>query len=366
MKLGRVLNLTRCYSHIFGPPSKPKAPVRMNSNRTCANSTLSNLRHALEFFNESLKTLVFVFLLTSCFSQKSMVMNRTVLKINDAEISTQEFAERLAQKLRGFDALAAKDESTLKRAKDQTVEAFIFDEIIRRYARTNNLSINSEELEKQTDQVRARYPDDNAFRRALADENIPLDRWQKDLESTLLQKKVVKHLAEKLPQPTDADLKLFYDKNSKVFDRPARIQLRQIVVERENDAKRIMDELVSGAKFEDIAKKFSVAPEAEQGGVTDWIEKGALEVFDAAFKLNIGTRSKVVKSPYGYHIYEVLKKEPEGRLSFEQAKAKIRAQIMERKEQEMFTAWLEEQVRKSTVFKDEALIKSIQVTTRGT
>ncbi len=317
------------------------------------------------FLNEGLKSLVFLILLSSCFSQKSMVMNKPVLKINDTEISTQNFAERLAQKLRGFDALTAKDETTLKRAKDQTVEAFIFEEIIRRYALENKLAISSAELDKETDHVRARYPDDNSFRRALADENIPLDRWQKDLESTLLQQKVMKHLADKLPSPTDAELKSFYDKNTKAFERPARIQLRQIVVEKENDAKRIMDELISGAKFEELAKKFSVAPESEQGGVTDWIEKGALEVFDAAFKLNIGTRSKVVKSPYGYHIYEVLKKEPEGRLSFDQAKANIRAQIMERKEQEMFTAWLEEQVRKSTVFKDEALIKSIQVTTRG-
>ncbi len=53
IELGRVLNLTWCYSHIFGPlsfrssllpfrrsstkPSKPKVLVRMNySNRTCA------------------------------------------------------------------------------------------------------------------------------------------------------------------------------------------------------------------------------------------------------------------------------------------------------------------------------------------
>ena len=134
----------------------------------------------------------------------------------------------------------------------------------------------------------------------------------------------------------------------------------------EDNAKRIFDEIQGGKSIAELAKKFSVAPEAENGGVTNWIEKGTIEVFDNAFKLPVGGRSKIVKSPYGYHIYEVVKKEPEGRLNFEQAKASIRTALRERQEQNAYSTWLEGQLKAATVLRNDALIKAIQISTRGT
>ncbi len=81
--------------------------------------------------------------------------------------------------------------------------------------------------------------------------------------------------------------------------------------------------------------------------------------------MSVGARSKILKSPYGWHIFEVMKKEPEARLSFPEAKAKIRARLSEIKAQQVFTKWLEEQVRKSSVKRNDAVIRAIKVTTRG-
>lgn len=320
--------------------------------------------------NEGRKALVSCFLccvfLVSCFSQKNVIGSKTVLKINETEVTAQEFSDRLAKRLKGFDALHVKDDGNLKRAKEQTVEAFVLEVLVRDFAKAEQIEISADELEAEVNAIRAKYPDDNAFRRALADENLPLEAWKRDLQFTMLQKRVLKHLMASSPAPTNAEMKGYYEENRKLFDRPARIQIRQIVLETEDNAKRILDELNSGKPFEDLAKKFSVAPEGENGGATGWIEKGTLDVFDNAFKLNVGARSKIVRSPYGWHIIEVLKKEPEARLNFDQAKDRIQAQIMERREQGIFSAWLEQQIKKSKVLRNDALIKAIQVTTRGT
>jgi parvulin-like peptidyl-prolyl isomerase len=160
-------------------------------------------------------------------------------------------------------------------------------------------------------------------------------------------------------------MKAHYETNKSQFQTPARVRLRQIVLEKEDDAKRIMDELAQGRTLEVLARKFSIAPESSNGGDTGWLEKGTLEVFDQAFKMNVGTRSKILKSPYGWHIYEVLKKEPEARLSFDAAKAKILTHLMETKSQALFSKWLEEQVRKSSVKRNDAVIRAITVSTRG-
>jgi foldase protein PrsA len=304
-------------------------------------------------------------ILSSCTSQKSAILNRPVLKINQTEISTQAFADSLALKLKDYDALYAKDESNLKRAKEQTIQQFILEEVEESYAKKNKIEISDKEVDDEVGKVRERYPDDLAFRRMLAQENLPMDRWKKDLRFTLLQKKISNLLAAAVPEPSEDELKDFYEHNKAQFHTPARVMLRQIVVEKEADAKRMMDQLTSGGDFARLAKEFSVAPEGANGGNTGWIEKGTLDVFDMAFKMNTGTRSKIIKSPYGYHIYEVLKKEPEAHLSFNEAKAKIRAQLKEQKTQVAFSAWLEKEVKKTSVYRNDELIQSIKVTTRG-
>lgn len=315
--------------------------------------------------NEGLKALVLCFMLTACFSQKAVIGKKVALKVNDQEITTQEFADHLAQRLKGLDALQVKDETYLESAKKQTIEALVIDSLVKQYCEKTGVSVSSEELEAEIQKIRTKYPDDNAFKSALAEEGMSFERWRTGINSSLLQRKLITQLSKDLPEPKDADMKAYFDQNKKTFERPARIQLRQIVVATEDNAKRIHEEIVAGKNFAELAKKFSVAPEGENGGITNWIEKGTLEVFDNAFKLPVGGRSKIVKSPYGYHIYEVLKKEPESKLNFEQAKASIRTALRERQEHQAFATWLEAQLKSSTVMRNDALIKAIQVTTRG-
>ena len=233
------------------------------------------------------------------------------------------------------------------------------------YAAKHDIKVDRKEVDEQVAEIKSKYPDDFAFRRAFADENLSLEKWRQDLEFTLLQKKIFAIVTAKTPDPTDAEMKAYYEANRAQFQQAARVRLRQVVLEKEDDAKRIMDELNNGASLEHVARKFSIAPEAAQGGDTGWLEKGTLDVFDQAFKMPIGARSKILKSPYGWHIYEVLKKEPEARLSFDAAKARIRARLKEAATQKVFVAWLEEQVRKSSVKRNDGVIRAIKVTTRG-
>lgn len=322
--------------------------------------------------NGGIKALVFCFLIvnigtmTGCFSQKNAVLKKTVLTVNGQNVSAQEFAERLALRLKNFDSLYAKDQSNLDRAKEDTVRTFILEAISRDYAERQGLKVTEDEVTSEMNLIRSRYPDDLAFRKALAEENLPLEKWKEDLKFSLLQKKIFAKIVADRPEPSDQELKLYYEQNKSEFQHPARVRLRQIVLEKEDDAKRILDELARGGDLEKLAREFSVAPERESGGDTGWIEEGTLEVFDQAFKMRVGNRSKILKSPYGYHIYEVIQKQPEGRLSFEQAKDRIRAHLKERSEQTAFSAWLEEQVRKASVRRNDALIQAIEVTTRGT
>ena len=300
-----------------------------------------------------------------CTAREREISQKPVLKINARQVDAKEFAERLAKRLKNYDALYAKDEGNLKRAKERTVEEFVLETATRDYARENKIVVEPKDIEAAAQSVRSRYPDDLAFRRSLAQENLSFEDWKKSLEFTLLQKKIFARISADAPAFTEAEMKAYYEQNKAQWARPARIRLRQIVLAKEEDAQKVADQLTANpAAMARLAKQFSIAPEGENGGDTGWIEKGTLEIFDQAFKLNVGARSKILKSPYGFHIFEVLAKEPETRLSFEAAKTKIRAQLSERREQTAFASWLEKQARKTKVFRDESMLESIKVTTR--
>ena len=107
---------------------------------------------------------------------------------------------------------------------------------------------------------------------------------------------------------TDADVQAEYDKfvaanSGKEF------KARHILVETEDQAKKIMADLKKGAKFEDIAKKQSKDPgSGANGGDLDWAAPASFvpEFSEAMIKLKKGeTTPAPVKSQFGYHIIRV-------------------------------------------------------------
>jgi peptidyl-prolyl cis-trans isomerase C len=101
--------------------------------------------------DEGRKTLVFslqkIILTLGCgivlngcfFSQERALLKSTVVTINGREVSTKEFADRLALRLKTFDALYVKDEGNLERAKEDTIRALLLETIIQDYAREHDI-----------------------------------------------------------------------------------------------------------------------------------------------------------------------------------------------------------------------------------
>lgn len=90
-----------------------------------------------------------------------------------------------------------------------------------------------------------------------------------------------------------------------------------ILVAKEGDAQKIIDQLKKGASFEKLAKENSIDPGSKaNGGKLDWAAPATYDknFADAMVKLKKGeTSSTPVKSPFGYHVIRVLDiRPPEG------------------------------------------------------
>ena len=116
----------------------------------------------------------------------------------------------------------------------------------------------------------------------------------------------------------DSEIKDYYNKNKKDFERPSRAVVSVVSIPRAVSAadsaavrSRIValrDRIVKGEKFEDIAKAESTdSASASNGGSYGFIKKGRFvpEFDNAAFTLPVGVVSEPVLSPFGYHLIKV-------------------------------------------------------------
>src|ERR1700676_1197310 len=134
---------------------------------------------------------------------------------------------------------------------------------------------------------------------------------------------------------------------------------RHILVETEDEAKAVEDELKKGADFAELAKKKSKDPGASDGGDLGFFTKDQMvpEFSNVAFSLEPGKISDPVKSQFGWHIIKVEEKRNRKAPEFEQVKGQIETYVT-RKAQADYVAKLREAAKVERMDKPEETAKT--------
>jgi peptidyl-prolyl cis-trans isomerase C len=142
---------------------------------------------------------------------------------------------------------------------------------------------------------------------------------------------------------TDDAMKKVYEDASKQITGEQEVHARHILVETEDEAKAVKEELNKGADFAELAKKKSKDPGASDGGDLGFFTKDQMvpEFSAVAFALEPGKISDPVKSQFGWHIIKVEEKRNRKAPDFEQVKGQIETYVA-RKAQADYVAKLRE------------------------
>jgi peptidyl-prolyl cis-trans isomerase C len=142
---------------------------------------------------------------------------------------------------------------------------------------------------------------------------------------------------------TDEAMKKVYEDASKQISGEQEVHARHILVETEDEAKAVEEELKKGADFAELAKKKSKDPGASDGGDLGFFTKEQMvpEFSAVAFALEPGKISDPVKSQFGWHVIKVEEKRDRKPPEFEQVKGQIETYVT-RKAQADYVAKLRE------------------------
>jgi len=143
-------------------------------------------------------------------------------------------------------------------------------------------------------------------------------------------------VSESIPV-TDAQVLSFYNSHLDQYRTPERVHARHILLSSTNkpkdevakiqaQAEDLLKQLKGGANFADLAKKFSQDPgSAQKGGDLGWVSRGQMvkNFEDTVFSLKENQLSGVVTTEYGFHIIQVLEKQPPRLRTLDEVKAQI-------------------------------------------
>jgi peptidyl-prolyl cis-trans isomerase D len=141
---------------------------------------------------------------------------------------------------------------------------------------------------------------------------------------------------EQSVNPTDADLQKMYTQNQAAFRTPEQVKVRHILLMTQgkppaDDAKTkaqaedLLKQVRSGANFGDLVKKYSEDPGSKDKGGEYTIQRNGQMVPEfeaAAFRLKPG-ESEIVKTTYGYHVFQVMNHDQARLKPFDEAKPQL-------------------------------------------
>lgn len=149
---------------------------------------------------------------------------------------------------------------------------------------------------------------------------------------------------EKLTDPTEDEMKEFYDKNRDSFFVPVSVQISLIWVdqglngEKMEQARLKANEALSmlngGTDFAEVAKKYSEDGSAALGGEIEGIfDQSHLpeQLGTAVFALKAGETSGIIEYSNGYYIVKVRQRTEARQLSYEESTESIKAHLSEEK-----------------------------------
>ena len=221
--------------------------------------------------------------------------------VNGKPISLAEYERQVARYeasmvAAGQDLNTDEGKQALAQGRQWVLDLMIEQALIEQSAAGQGISISDETLDTTITSLRAEIGED-AFNEWLEKEEMTLEEMRERLRSDMVATQMANQIAESVPTIAE------------------HIHARHILVDTEEEAQSIRNQILAGGDFETLARTYSQdISTRDVGGNLGFFPAGVLtsaEVEQAAFALEPGQVSEVIISNLGFHIVQVVSSEPD-------------------------------------------------------
>ncbi len=188
-------------------------------------------------------------------------------------------------------------ETDITQARGWILEWMITEVLIEQVATTAGVVVSDADVDAQMQQIVAENGGEEAFQAKLAARGETYEDARRKQRREMIVAAMNQRISDAVPEVAE------------------QVHARHILVDTQEEAERILAQLQAGADFATLAQAYSQdANTRDSGGDLGFFPRGLLltapEVEEVAFALQPGQFSGVVTSPLGYHIVQVVERDP--------------------------------------------------------
>lgn len=243
--------------------------------------------------------------------------------VNGQPISLQEYEAQVAMAVNALSQQSATPQTAEEKAalltqlRRQILDALIDQALIEQAAAREGITISEEQVEAEMARL---IGDDTAkFEEWLQANGMTRESFKAQLKQQLLSATFQEHVINAMSPIVE------------------QVHARHILLLSEEEAMEVFLKLRAGENFAALAKQYSQDRSTkDNGGDLGFFPRGVMppEIEAVAFGLNPGQTSGIVKTSFGYHIIEVVEKDPARKVSDD---------MLATWQQKKFLQWLAEQ-----------------------
>jgi peptidyl-prolyl cis-trans isomerase SurA len=247
----------------------------------------------------------------------------------------------------------------MRQIRDGAVQSLIDDKLVLQVAKRQNVSATEDDIDSA---IAGIAQEENVsveqIYAAAAAQGLDRGAYRDQLGKQITRMKIVQGSVQGRVRVTDDDVRKLYDERYGNARPGERIRVLHILIAVPKDSKpevrekahalalKLRDEAREKGDFGALARKYSAAPTAAQGGLTVFREQDAPAVIKQAIEgLKPGEITDVVSSPHGENVFQYLDRFDPASVPFEQVADRLRAELIEQQTMPEFEKWLVE-VRK--------------------
>jgi len=232
-----------------------------------------------------------------------------------------------------------------------TREALIEEALIQEETQALGLALPAEVIDEEVNRlILERFDNDRTrLHQALAARRMTFDEWREEVaEQITLRVYYNREITSQANVSTEA-IRETYEQTKDSYFIPLRVKFRAILINKGNRAEdqtikkqqadRILQELLSGANFAEVARRVSEGIRADQGGAFPWSDPADIreELRPALRTVPTGTLSNLIETDGEFYIIQIQERREEGYTPLEDVQREIESELLIREQKRLHT-----------------------------
>lgn len=290
---------------------------------------------------------LFVIIVFGSFRAAAEEIVDRIVAIVDTDIITQIQLDRsLAPYLEQIESAGyteAQKAQAVKTITQKVLDTLIEGSLTRQEADRYNITVSDEQVDDAIERVKkSKGLSDEAFNAALENEGYSFEEYRENIRKQILRVLLVNHAVKSKVIITKAEVEKYYNEKKDEYAGVKKYHLRNILMEDKAQMDKIIQLLDENKDFAELAKQYSTAPNASDGGELGLFELGSFpeSIKDSVSKLSKGEHTDVISTARGVQIFYLQDIVMDGGKTLEQAYDEIHGLLYDQEVEQKFGTWL--------------------------